>query len=421
VSLVHRSFQENTAPTAAHQSISTAHVIKSVKSVCDSSPRDIVARHSHVGSIGNVLSHDGPADSAIEMSTFFPSVDSSAANDFSATKADASQDCKYLPKVHLTARRLAVFSSRKSETAHLKIHGVPEVEAGSTELQEVVISNGGSGAAEGIEKVHTQRHQSATDSAYALQRDVSAAGGDCAPLEAESKATVVHKKTLPALVLNPRGRGSVNSLIAAIQRPIGARNSRDEGHEMEHLPDSSGAALPPTSALPRPQLRPPPSALAASSQREVFEVTAQIRTHQPSSPSHSPAHHPVASANQPATAAIVPQPPPRSRSSSRSRISAKAAGAHALADSDATLQAIQGVPFGMPSHAAAALQPPSSAKHPDAAAQASGGSVRTGKSSKKAESMRSGKKHPQVQKSAKDGWNESMRRAREQGIQFEEC
>ena len=424
VSLVHRSFQENTAPTAAHQSLSTAHDIKSAESVCNSSPTDIVARHSHVRSIGRVLSHDAPADSAIEMSSFFPSLDSSAANDFSATNADASQDCKYLPKVHLTARRLAALSSRKSETGHVKLHGVPEFEAGSTELQEVVISDGGSGAAEGIGQMHTQRQQPAADSDYALQRDVSAAGGDCAPLETESKASVVHKRTLPALALNTRGRGSVNSLIAAIRRPIEARNSRDEGHEMERLPDSSGAALPPASALPRPQLRLPTSPLASSSQLEVNQVTAHIHTHQPSSPSHSRPHHPVStSTNQPATAAIVPQPPPRSRSSSRSRISAEAAGAHAPADSDATLQAIQGAAFGAPSHAAAALQPPSAAKHPpDAAAQASGGSVRAGKSSNKAESTQSGKKHRQkIQQSAEDLWNESMRRAREQGIQFEEC
>jgi hypothetical protein len=212
---------------------------------------------------------------------------------------------------------------------------------------------------------------------------------------------------LAPLALNPRGRGGVTPLIAAIRTAKEAGNNRNEGYEMERWPGSSGAELPSASASPQPHLR--TSAHAAISQLKVHATTAQILIPQPPSRSRSrPRDTITAATDAPASAAVVPQPPPRTRSSSCPRVSEKAAGAHAPAESDVAPEAIlhQLTP-DVPSHGAAALQPMSAAK------QASGGSVSAGKSS----SVRSSKKPA---KTANDLWNESMQRSREAGIQFEE-
>ena len=289
--------------------------------------------------------------------------------------------------------------------------GAPYTAATSSNIS--VVSSGRSNAAEDIGHEQLQQHRRIADSIHEEQRHAAAAAGGGTRLETGHGSSVVHKRTFAPLALNPRGKGGVTPLIAAIMQKKQAGTRQNEGYEMEHLPGSRGAELPSASASPQPYLR--TSAHAAISQLKVHATTAQILIPQPPSRSRSRPRDTVTSATDaPAGAVVVPQPPPRSRSSSRPRVLADTAGAHAPADSNAATEAILHQPtqvqralVDVPSHGAAALQPMSAAK------QASGGSVSASTSSSK----RSSKKPA---KSANDLWNESMQRAREQGIQFEE-
>ena len=288
--------------------------------------------------------------------------------------------------------------------------GAPYTAATSSNIS--VVSSGRSNEADDIGHEQLQQHRRIADSLHEEQRHAAAAAGGGTRLETGHGSSVVHKRTLAPLALNPRGKGGVTPLIAAIRNAKEAGNRRDEGFEMEHLPGSRGAELPSASASHQPHLR--TSAHAAISQLNVHATSAQMLIPQPPSRSRSRPRDTVTSATDaPAGAAVVPQPPPRSRSSSCPRVSAKAADASAESDvaHEALLHQriqVQRAPVDVPSHGAAALQPMSAAK------QASGGSVSASTSSSK----RSSKKPA---KSANDLWNESMQRAREQGIQFEEC
>jgi hypothetical protein len=351
----------------------------------------------------------------MEMSSLSPS-----SPDVSAANADALHHSQIASKIEFVARRLSVFSSPKNNASVLKHPSSQEHVADGTELCEVIISGGNSDDAAGVGRMQSQQQKSIAHGGPAVQRDAAADGGGHAPpAVTSSRAAVVRTKTLAALALNPRGKGSINSFLAAVRKPIETRDN--EAFEKEHSPNISGLALPTSS---KPGLG--PSSHIAAPQRQVHSAAAQmlIPLPPPRSRSHS-CNTATATIDPPASTFVVPPPPPRSRSGSRARVSAGAAGPQAQDDATSPHEPTQvrSAPIAVPVADVAAFQPPDTAKRqPHAAAHTSGGSARAGPPSKNAGSKQAKKSSTDLlQERLQAEYEESMRRMQNEGTSFAEC
>jgi hypothetical protein len=108
--------------------------------------------------------------------------------------------------------------------------GAPYTAATSSNIS--VVSSGRSDAAEDIGHEQLQQHRRIADSIHEEQWHAAAAAGGGTRLETGHGSSVVHKRTLAPLALNPRGKGGVTPLIAAIRNAKEAGNRRNEGYEM---------------------------------------------------------------------------------------------------------------------------------------------------------------------------------------------
>ncbi len=221
------------------------------------------------------------------------------------------------------------------------------IDAGGTELREVVIGGGSSDEAAGVGQARLHIKQQITYLDQVPQHDGTAAG-KFTTLKHSPGAAVV-PKTVVAALLNRRGRGRNIPSVGVNQGTIeGKFNDR---LQLELNPETSAATLPDATASLQPQLR--PSALSTDSAVEELHI--------PESPprSRSRSRNTAAATMDPSASAVgVPPPPPRSRSSSRF---STAAGAQALADDDFHRQFTQkrSAPVAGPPYDSTSLQPPS--------------------------------------------------------------
>lgn len=306
----------------------------------------------------------------------------------------------------------------------------------------LVIGGGSSDSVAGIGQEQLQQQRRIAHGGQTVQQGAAAADGELPFVETAPRA--VQRKTLAALAVNPRGRIGVNPLIAAIRKPIEARENRNQGQERERSPGSSGVALPVASASSQPPLRaavsisqhylPPDVSLlrkyasVVASQRQISVAAAELHIPQPPPRSRSCSRHAVAAdTDPPATTFVVPVPPPRSRSSSRTRASADTQSS-AKADflsrpKPPQIPSSSAAAVAVTNPVSAALSPlPSAKRLPDASQYAGGGSVGAGPSSKKAGSKQPKKSTTQALFEAQHAeYEESMRRMGRDGVNFFEC
>ncbi len=336
----------------------------------------------------------------------------------SAANGDTLPHGQIASKIEFVARRLSVFSSPKSNESILKLPSAQVHVADGTELCEVIISGGNSDDAAGVGQLRSQQQQTIMHGGQTVHRDAAAAGDDCAPPASTYRAAALHTKTLAALALNPRGRGSINSFLAAVRKPIETRDNE------ERSPSRSRFALPTSNASSQPGLG--TSVYVAAPQRQVHLAAAQSQIPPPPPRSRSRSRNmATATIDSPVSTFVVPPPPPRSRSSSRARVLAGATGPQAPDDAKSPHEPTQvrsvHTTVSLPS--AAALMPLDAAKRPpDAATHTSGGSVRAGLSSKKAGSKQPKKSSTDLlQERLQAEYEESMRRMEKEGVSFAEC
>ena len=359
----------------------------------------------------------GESEVVMDMSSLsLPSPSLSAAN------SDAWHHSQINSKMDFVARRFSVFSSQKSNESILKRPIAQVRVADGTELCEVIVSGGNSDDAAGIGQLQSQQQQSIALGGQTVQREAAAAGVDCAPPTATSRAAVAHTKTLAALALNPRGRGNIGSFLAAVRKSTETRDNA--ACQREHSPNGSRFALPTSSASSQPGLS--PSAHVAAPQLQVNLAAAQTPIPPPPPRSRSRSRNmATATIDLPASVFNVPPPPPRSRSSSRTRVSAGAAGPQAQVATKSSHEPTQkpSAHVVVPVPDVAVFQPPEAAKRPpDVASHTSGGSVRAGASSKKAGSKQPKKSSTDLlQERLQSEYEESMRRMQREGVSFAEC
>jgi hypothetical protein len=429
---VHRSFQESALAGSLERTVPTCHfecVSEDPSELGLASQPRVDSRESEA------LSKQDAADSIIEMSSFSDLFPNSL-----VMNSDTSRHRHTASKTEIAAQKLAGFSNSKSIESHMKLSGTEVHFSDSTELQEIVIGGGSSDAAAGVGELQLQQRRRIAHSVQVEQRDIAAAGVGCVSAKTVPRAEIVRKTTLAALALNPRGRSSGNSLIAAIRKPIESTGNHNLGQERERAPVGSGVTLAMASASLQPQLfdsaHVEASQISNSQHLDValshkytsitasqlqFDAAAEMQIPQPPPRSRSRSRNVgVTAIDPPARTFTVPPPPPRSRSSSRTRISA---GAQNFSDAKfpPEFSQVLSAPIAVPISDIASLKPPDAAtKRPDTVA--SGGSIRVGSSSKKAGSKQPKKSNAQLMLEKQQAeYEESMRRMEKDGITFFEC
>jgi hypothetical protein len=206
------------------------------------------------------------------------------------------------------------------------------IDAGGTELREVVIGGRSSDEAAGVGQARLHVKQQNPHLDHVAQHNGTAAG-KVTNLKHSPGAAV--PKAAVAALFNRRGRGRNIPSVGVNHGPI--EGKFNDGLKLELNPGTSAATMPDATASLQPQLR--PSALSTDSHRQVNSAAEELHILQPPPRSRSRSRNTAAASMDPSTsAAVVPPPPPRSRSSSRFSTSA---GAQAPADDEFDLQFIQ--------------------------------------------------------------------------------
>jgi hypothetical protein len=182
------------------------------------------------------------------------------------------------------------------------------IDAGSTELREVVIGGVSSDEAAGVGQARLHVKQQNTHLDQVAQHNGTAAG-KFTTLKHSPGAAV--PKAVVAALFNRRGRGRNIPSVGVNQVPI--EGNFNDGLQLELNPGTSAARLPDATASLQPQLQ--PSELSKDSHHSAAE---ELHILQPPPRSRSRSRNTAAPCTDPsASEAVVPPPPPRSRSSSR--------------------------------------------------------------------------------------------------------
>ncbi len=264
----------------------------------------------------NQLSIPNPAETAYDTH------DAGAVVEMSSYPSPSSESCTTLNADSSNQQHVA-----KLRTIESVFNGILRrdaskfrtIDAGSTELREVVIGGGSSDEAAGVGQAWLHIKQQNTHLDQVAQGNGTAAG-KFTTLKHSPGAAAVPKAVVAAL-LTRRGRGRNIPSVGVNQGPI--EGKFNDGLKLELNPGTSAATLPDATASLQPQLH--PSALSTDSHRQVNSAAEELHVLQPPPRSRSRSRNTAAASMDPsASAAVVPPPPPRSRSSSRFSTSAGA-------------------------------------------------------------------------------------------------